>query len=88
MEKYPILGVVRSILFVGGWITIVVAVLIALSGLVSFGQQQHPFSTMQAWMQLGTGLLLAISGAVAVGLAELLSVLVNIEVNTRARRAQ
>lgn len=87
MERYPVLGGVRALLSFGGWAVVIIAVITVVLGIGGLNQNNQLAAT-QGWIQIISGALLAVSGLVAVAIAEAISVIVNIEVNTRGRTQQ
>lgn len=83
MEKYPVIGVVRALLSFGGWAAIVIAAFMIITGIEGLTHSNDPMAVAQGWMKIVSGVLMVFSGLVSVAISEAISVIVNIEINTR-----
>jgi hypothetical protein len=84
MARYPVLGLVKVLLAIAGWLAIAIAALLLFSGFEDMGRSSGRMDLMmQGWLKVSSSVALLLGGLLAVGLSELLTVFVAIEVNTR-----
>jgi hypothetical protein len=82
MERYPVIALVRALLAFGGWAAVAIAAILVVLGIGELAQPNNPFA-VTGFLKMISGGLLAVSGLMAVAIGEAISVIVNIEVNTR-----
>jgi hypothetical protein len=88
MEKYPVLGLIRFLLSLGGWLMVILGGLSIVWGLSDFSAQGNYAAVAQGWLKLSSGIGLVFGGLIAIAVSEALTVVVNIEINTRPRPSQ
>jgi hypothetical protein len=83
MERYPVVGGVRALLAFFGWGALLVAIIMLMFGVASLTDSRNSLAVTQGWMTIVSAVFLALTGLLCVAASEVISIFVNIEVNTR-----